>query len=203
MNDQRYKMELDLELPLEQIQYFMPIMQRGFQVEVGLGRSLQDTLVEELNIDQDFLETRVQTVFLDGRAVDDLTRAVIKEGDVVALSAAMPGLVGATMRRGGKLACFRSGISYRQEAGTADQGERGLVTIKLYNLLIKELGPGFLCGGVFVQGGPVMVLLDLLIRNDNELRVLINGGPATISNIKEVDRLMEETVVFLLVNFTE
>ena len=59
----------------------------------------------------------------------------------LALSAAMPGLVGATLRRGGTYAAMRAAITRAAERGAAAAREEPLVRVKLFNLLIDELGP--------------------------------------------------------------
>ena len=73
---------------------------------------------------------------------------IVKDGATLALSGAMPGLIGATMRRGGVLASFRSGISY-DPRGNTRSGGNGRITLKLFNLLIDELGPRFLSRGIW------------------------------------------------------
>ena len=57
---------------------------------------------------------KIQSIMLDGKPVDDIGSAMIHDGSVLALSAAMPGLVGATLRRGGAYASFRSAITYHE-----------------------------------------------------------------------------------------
>jgi hypothetical protein len=53
------------------------------------------------------------------------------------------------MRSGGVLAGFRRTISHRAPQARRD-AESGLVTIKLFNLLIKQIGPLFLQQGILV-----------------------------------------------------
>jgi hypothetical protein len=72
----------------------------------------------------------------------------------------MPGLVGATMRRGGFYAALRQGISHVTESGTA-AGEGGTVRVKLFNLLLAELGPLVLARGLILERGE----LDELLQN--------------------------------------
>ena len=55
------------------------------------------------------------------------------------------------MRVGGRYAPMRSQISHHGDAVAGKPGE-GLVLIKLFNLLISELGPGLLKNGVWIQG---------------------------------------------------
>ena len=128
-----------------------PLLQNGFMIRIEIGSSIETLLCERYGLDPDFVEERISTVFLDGRPVDDIGSTTLQDGSILALSAAMPGLVGATFRRGGYLAPFRNVITYRPN-GEALTGGRGLATIKLFNLLIKELGPAFLHQGVYFTG---------------------------------------------------
>lgn len=95
----------------------------------------------------DYVNYRITTVFLDGSCVDDLKTTIIKDGSVLALSSAMPGLAGATMRRGSTYASLRESITY-SEKGDSTLGSEGTVTVKLFNVLINELGPVFLQRGI-------------------------------------------------------
>lgn len=96
--------------------------------------------------------------------VDNLETAVAGDGDTLALSAAMPGLVGATMRSGGVLACFRNTITH--QGNTAEMSPAGTLSIKLFNLLIKELGPLFLRHGMLVSADDIKNTLSLLTAED-------------------------------------
>jgi hypothetical protein len=62
----------------------------------------------------------------------------------------MPGLVGATMRRDGTFSSLRGSISH-QACGEDCPERPGLVTVKLFNLLMARLGPGLLSRGVVVR----------------------------------------------------
>jgi len=88
---------------------------------------------------------------LDGKAVDDIDSAIIKDGSTLALSAAMPGLVGATLRRGGHLAIFRSETTHR-EGKRAFSPREGMFVLKLFNLVANDLGPTFLKQGILARG---------------------------------------------------
>ena len=62
----------------------------------------------QLGISESYLNERVQTIFLNGRAVDDLFGEVVGNNSTIALSAAMPGLAGAVFRKGGMLSSLRN-----------------------------------------------------------------------------------------------
>jgi hypothetical protein len=136
---------------------FFYLLQRGFLLKVQVGMSVEATLTQEFGLDSHLLD-KIQTVFLNGKAVDDLESSVVEEGSILALSAAMPGLVGATLRRGSYYAAMRSQITAAEIQAPAAPKE-GMVTLKLFNLLIGELAPIFLGRGIWVEKG---VLRDFL-----------------------------------------
>lgn len=129
---------------------FLPLFQKGFMVEIQVGLNINELLTDHLGLSPDYVEDRIRTVFLDGKPVDDFKRAIVKHGDTLALSAAMPGLVGATFRKGGSLAAFRSTITHNNIGSRVDI-EIGYITIKLFNLLVKELGTLFLKRGIYLD----------------------------------------------------
>jgi len=144
-----------------------PLFQQGVFVPVTPGTRMTDFLLGAPGIPPDYLTERVQTIFLDGRPVDDPGTSLVGPGSVVALSASLPGLAGATLRKGGTYASFRSSISHAAAAGEEHRGEPGLATLKLFNLLIGELGPPLLRRGVLV---PASRILDLLRAGELEGR---------------------------------
>jgi hypothetical protein len=143
--------DVNLEISPEQVGRFHRLLQEGFMVKVELGCTIKTLLCEQFGVSPEYLETRVQTVFLNGKPVDDLESTEIPAGATLALSAAMPGLVGATLRRGSYYAPMRSDITYRKDEAHGERGE-GTVRIKLFNLLGPELAPTFLARGIWLSG---------------------------------------------------
>ena len=141
---------LCLVIDENQLHHLFLILQSGFFLKIQVGCSLKTFLMGEIGLSPEFIEERIQTIFLDGQVVDDLDSAIIKDGSSLALSSAMPGLVGAAMRRGGFYGALRSSITYR-EKGKPDMAHEGTVQIKLYNLLMKELGALFLMKGIYIS----------------------------------------------------
>ena len=132
---------------------FFALLRKGFWVDTRLPCSLETLLCERLRIDPEYVARRVQTVFLNGRAVDDVPTATVADGAVVTLSAAMPGLVGATLRKKGRLTSLRSNISHRSAAGDGGGQRPGQVTVKLFNLICAELAPDFFDRGILLPPG--------------------------------------------------
>ncbi len=141
----------ELILEFTRLPNFCHILQGGFRIATRAGISVRELLCEQLQIDSAYVEERLSTVFLDGKPVDDMQAATLEDGSTLALSAAMPGLVGATMRRGGHYAALRRSIAY-QRGGEQRPHEAGMITLKLFNLVADQLGPQFLARGVLLEG---------------------------------------------------
>ena len=130
---------------------FQGLFAYGFKIDVQISSSLLDMLCRQIGISEAYLNDRVQTIFLNGKVVDDISSEIVKDESVVALSAAMPGLVGAVFRKGGILSSMRSGIK-NQTPERAITLHRGHVTLKFFNLIAAELGSDFLKKGISVKG---------------------------------------------------
>src|SRR5262245_26052282 len=92
---------------------FYLLLQQGVTIRRRVGGSVDIFLRQEIGAVQETIE-KIQSIVLDGKPVDDIASALVHDGSVLALSAAMPGLVGATLRRGGAYSSFRSGITYHE-----------------------------------------------------------------------------------------
>ena len=152
---------LQLNLRKDLLPFFFPLLQKGILIKTVGGENVRDLLFNRLGISDEYMEKRIQTVFLNGKAVDDLRSAVIPEGSVLALSAAMPGLAGATLRRGGTFAAMRQSITLNSEDAPASPKE-GWVVLKIFNLLVSELGPQLLAAGIWLKGEDLTPLLETL-----------------------------------------
>ena len=128
---------------------FLQIFRTGVGVAVRVGCSLEELLCGQFQLDESYVDRRITTIFLDGKPVDAVGLTRILEGSTLALSAAMPGLAGAILRRGGALSPLRANIP-REESGAEAPERDGVITVKLFNLLGPELAPGFLRRGVLL-----------------------------------------------------
>lgn len=163
---------------------FFLLLQQGVKIRRRVGCSVDVFLRQELGAAPETIE-KIQSIMLDGKPVDDIGSALIHEGSVLALSAAMPGLVGATLRRGGAYSSFRSGITYHETETTCTPGE-GWVTVKLFNLLMAELGPGLLQTGVLVRSSD---LAGFLMERAEEFQpgcsATLDGNPVDVRILQE------------------
>jgi hypothetical protein len=125
------------------------LLQRGFLLPINAPLSIRDVLTALPGFTPEYIDTRVQTIFVNSLAVDDTSNILIP-GDTLALSAAMPGLAGAIFRRGGRHASLRT----RPISGRLNipSDQPGRITVKLFNMIAVETGPVLLQSGIIVQG---------------------------------------------------
>jgi len=142
-------LSLEFNLSPGQIPFFFSLLQKGFMVKARVGVSVQTFLGDHFGLSPEYLRDRVKTIFLDGKSVDDLDKTLIPDGSRLALSAALPGLAGAVLRRGSPFAGLRSRV-VEGEKDLPGKPEEGFVYLKLFNLLLPELGPVFLRKGILI-----------------------------------------------------
>jgi len=141
---------ISLTVEASLIPAFSQLLQNGFWIKGYVGCSVKSFLCEQFGLSTEYLEKRIQTIFLDGDAVDDVEKAVVEDGATLSLSAAMPGLAGAVLRKGGYYAAMRDQISCKGETTSASM-QSGKVSVKLFNMPLQELGPIFLKHGIWVE----------------------------------------------------
>lgn len=134
------------------------LIQKGCYVQVECGKTMRDILCRQFGISPEYVRVDIKVMFLDYSPVDDIDSAIIKDGATIALSAAMPGLVGAAMRKDG-LSWMRSSITYHEDEKVF-QEQPGLVQIKLFNQVMADLGTSFLKRGVYVKSRYLLAFLE-------------------------------------------
>lgn len=172
------------------------ILQGGFRVRAEVGCSIGEFLHGQYGISREYIAERIRTVLLDGEPVDDVDSATLRDGSTLALSGAMPGLVGAVMRSGSRYASFRQSITHRESADT-DGGE-GVIRVKLFNFVMAELGADFLRRGIYVNTDE---LRDFLSEREDDFwkgcrKILLNRKPLEPDLLRE-GRLLSGKEVFL------
>ncbi len=175
------KGRLRITVPADRLARFFPLLQKGFALGVLAGCPIRAFLRDRLGLTDEYIEARIQTVFLDGKPVDDIDGALIRDGATLALAPAMPGLMGAMLRRGGHLAPMRSGITHRNDAAPRGIGE-GRITVKLFGMALRELGPQLLELGIEVDAGDLARIVRELPGNCREGLGDLEGpgGQATV-----------------------
>jgi hypothetical protein len=118
------------------------LVNQGVELDIQTGGTVMEFLEEQLGLAPDYVEKRIQTVFLNGKPVDRMDRAALREGSVLGLSAALPGLLGASLRMAGPYSSLRSSITYQDEdSGASGPPGSGRITLKAFNVLLPEITP--------------------------------------------------------------
>jgi hypothetical protein len=193
-------LRLSFTLEPELVGEFHPFLQQGFQVAVRVGCSVTELLCDQLGIDREYVFGRITTVFQDNKAIDDLDAAIVRDGSRITLSATLPGLVGATMRRGGFYAAMRDSITHR-ETGEKALHAGGVIRMKLFNLLLAELGPAFLKRGICLATAELAEFLSRrpAIFWQGCREILLNGAPLEPERLMDGEALQGGETVWLAV----
>jgi len=177
-----------LALETRLLPLFFQLLGAGFKMIVPTDCSVKELLCRHLKIEADYLENRIQTIILNGKAVDDIKTANVGEGSTLALSGAMPGLVGAILRRDGVLAPMRRQISHNQTESGAKH-DTGRINLKLFNLVARELGPAFLQQGIWIKGNRLQEFIshyaDELMQGCKTLE--LDGNTFKIDQLTQID----------------
>lgn len=165
------------------------LLQAGFEVQALVGCTLREFLCMEMEICGDYAKRRIQTIFIDGKAVDDFDEAHIHDGTRLALSGAMPGLVGAVMRRGGVLGGLRDSITYHLDELRPSEAQ-GAVQVKLYNFIAEELAHIFLRRGIVIETEKVRNILALGLLPVADLKLEAESGKLRDVSAEELVELL-------------
>jgi len=158
---------------------FSVILQEGVGVKVKSGCTLTQFLRNICGISNDYIEKRVKTAFINQKPVDNYDTAIIHDQDMIGLSGAMPGLVGATFRKNSVLSPFRSNISYAgiKYDEPVSENRDGMIILRLFNILIKEIGPRLLEKGVLIQEESLVKILEAeCLENDCFVETVMLDG---------------------------
>ena len=132
------------------MQPFTSLLQAGIRLPCRVGTSVGAFLHDLPGFDLEYITERIQTIFLDGSAIDDLGQPLTEHEHVLALSAALPGLAGAIFRKDSICAPLRG--QKKNTASTRQNQERITVLLKLFNMIAREKGEELLRQGQLFNG---------------------------------------------------
>jgi hypothetical protein len=179
---------LSLQITPKLIPLFFQLLGQGFSVNACSGDTVKDLICKQLGIHEDYLAQRIQTIFLNSKVVDDIDIALVDKGSTLALSGAMPGLAGAILRSGGIYAAMRIQNSPGEDNFSC-QAQPAKITLKLMNMVAKELGPVFLQQGICLKGP---TLREFIERRTDDLQAgcmacELNGQPVDFTSLQRID----------------
>lgn len=177
---------LSLMVTSRAVKQFFSLLQKGVCIHVALGCTIKGFLEDQLGLPPEYCERRIQTIFLDAKAVDHPDQAVLRDGCTLTLSAAMPGILGQMLRKASACAALRSEITHREDLHVPPSG-RGIVMVRLFNFLATEVGPILLEKGVWVRGEDLEVLLgkDAGLLREDAKKVVLNGETVNVKKMTE------------------
>jgi hypothetical protein len=175
-------------------------LQRGFIIKSRAGCTIEEFLHRELKLNTDYIQNKISTIFLDGKPVDDITKAMIEDGSILSLSGAMPGLVGAVMRRSSYYASFRDSISYKPPVRSKAQKESSLC-LRLFNMILYDLGPKFLQKGILITLANFSEYIKILSANAYQGvdRIILNNKVVDHNFLKDLDNKEQNQLVCLTI----
>lgn len=149
MEDQLMVLMLRLSVAPNSLPLFTTVLQSGIEIKTAEGEAAGQFLSKFPGFTAEYLADTVQTIFLNGTALDDLTTPLTGDNPVLALSAAMPGLAGAIFRRNSFHAALRTETKALHSA--TGKNESITVTLKLFNSIARERGREMLEQGVSIK----------------------------------------------------
>jgi hypothetical protein len=128
------------------------LLQEGVYVAGPAEAETVSTFVcRVLNIDPSRRAADIRTILVNGRVVDDPDTAVLRGGDVLVLSGAMPGLVGAMLRSGSPLRSMRATITAdNSPIPPTREGPVDFVVVKLFNTVLRDYAQALVAQGFWI-----------------------------------------------------
>ena len=146
--DQKALHKLSINMAEPVIKRFATVLQSGFYYPVPRAKTINYLLSKFPGFTDEYKSNRIQTVFLNGDAIDNFEIPFIKDPSTLALSAAMPGLAGAIFRKASPVGSLRKTASVH--TGT-EHSSSITVIVKLFNDIAMERGPDLLTEGIMVK----------------------------------------------------
>ncbi|MEN8190998.1 MAG: hypothetical protein ABFS19_14220 [Thermodesulfobacteriota bacterium] len=187
---------VSLEVDDTAVPQFTTLLQSGIFLEAEQGETIGGLLAALPGFSEEYIKTRVQTIFLNGLPADDLDQPIFGSKALLAISTAMPGLAGAIFRKGGKHASLRTTPIEKSPAAVT----RGsvVVRLKIFALIAKEKGEEILAHGCRVMAaglGKSLAYRPPLVDAIREAR--LNGMSVDIQNL--LHSLSENTMIDLTI----
>lgn len=173
------------------------LMQSPSEVTADIGDTMLHFLTKRLEFDENYIDSQIKTIFIDGKPVDDLTTAKIPENARIALGAVAPGVAGMTMCRNSPISSMRSGITFHNEQ-TDQHITEGTVTLLLFNAVMEDKGLQVLQKGIAI---PASKLESAITQTAEEIRsASLNDEKITSEELLEWVRKNPQSQVQLRVN---
>lgn len=146
--------DLELLIAPGTLPYFATVLQAGIVLQAHAGDTLGVFLDKLPGFTREYIINEIQTIFLNGTAIDDLETPLAGDNPVLALSAAMPGLAGAIFRKNSFHAALRTTL---EEKDSSCRDHRPIhVHLKLFNSIARDRGADLLATGVCIKASSLL-----------------------------------------------
>lgn len=184
MEEQLPSARISLRVQPESLHLFTTLLQSGIELKTSTATELGTFLCQLPGFTLEYITSKVETIFLDGFPVDDLTQPFTGENAVLALSAAMPGLAGAIFRRNSIHSTLRTQTKSPAHVETSQKNTT--VTLKLFNSIAKERGETLLATGITLKASKVLSFLKRRPEIcDNITEINVNNEVVNLTTLLE------------------
>lgn len=181
---------ITLQLSQEGIDKFTALLQSGVEIETTAGESLLQFLEKIPGFTPEYIDNDIQTIFLDGTAIDDVHASLTDTETVIALSAAMPGLSGAIYRKNSIHSPLRS-VHHHYDTTKVEEKTISIY-LKLFNSIARDRGEEMLRRGVILKTATMLTFLQTRPWLANYIQaVTINDD--TTANAKSLMHTLQNT----------
>lgn len=185
--------ELSCRVSEQSLGRLVTVLQSGFSCQARDGDLFLNFLLSLPGFTKEYLANDVGTVFLNGDAIDDMETPLNGKSATIALSAAMPGLCGAILKKGSPHAALRQKPVASKTAAT---GAPLMVRVKLFNTIALERGPDLFKDGVNLRSADLLAFLSLRPSLVNEMQELELSG-TSISGEQLLKHLDTDSNIFI------
>ena len=177
--------DISLRVSADSLNSFTTLLQSGFFVSITQGESIGGLLASLPGFSEEYIKSRVQTIFMDGLPADNLKQQFSTTETVLAISAAMPGLAGAIFRKDGIHASLRTATA-KESCPIADD-QKLSVRLKLFNIIAIERGAAILAQGCLMQSISLQKFLDYRPPLDAAIqKININGKETERKTLRQI-----------------
>lgn len=148
---------LELLITPGKLPVFATVLQAGVNIAARPKETLGAFLDRLPGFTREYIVGEIQTIFLNGTAIDNLETPLEGDNPILALSAAMPGLAGAIFRKNSFHAALRTVITEHHSPATAQT----IVTLKLFNSIARDRGPALLAEGVSINSARLVTFFEI------------------------------------------
>lgn len=148
---------LDLLVPRGALARYTSLLQAGIINTTAPTTTVGAFLASLPGFSENYINTRIETIFLNGLPLDDLTTVIKGPLAVLAVSGAMPGLAGAILRKNSFHAHLRTTTPHSSPSSPAHHTDRPTtLLLKVFNVIAAERGPDLLNKGCTMNSDSIL-----------------------------------------------